>query len=109
MGFGWMLLRMTLILAAVCALAYAFLRWGVKRLVPFDPDKSGHLQMMERLPVGPKRAILVVRAGGEYILVGSSEAGFERLARLNPDAWHELDGALDAVDESGELPQQPES
>lgn len=95
MEFGWMLLRMLLILGAVCALAYALLRWGVKRIVPFDPNKAGRLELVERLATGPKRTILVVRAGEEYILVGSSEAGFERLARLEPDTWREMDGELE--------------
>ena len=89
MEFGWMLLQMFVVLGAVCALAYVLLRWGVKRLVAFDPDRAGRLQMVERLAVGPKRAILVVRAGDEFILVGSSETGFERLARLDAEAWEE--------------------
>lgn len=94
MEFGWMFLRMIAVLAAVCALAFVMLRWGLRRFVPFDPSRSGRLEVVERLAVGPKRSILAVRAGREFLLVGSSEAGFELLGPLDADGWEEKDGDL---------------
>ena len=98
MDMSWMLLRMILVLGAVCALAYVVLRWGVKRLVTFDPARGRGLEVVERLGIAPKRSLLVVRTGGEYWLVGSSEAGLEMLGKLDAEAWAEYDpGGSDEV------------
>lgn len=87
MDYGWMLLRMIAVLAAVCALAWVFLRWGLRRMAPLDSDRTARLEVVDRLGVGPKRSILVVRAGDEYWLVGSSEAGLQQLGRLDAQSW----------------------
>ena len=89
MEYGWMLLRMVAVLAAVCGLAYVILRWGLRRFAPFDPDQTGRLEVVERLGVAPKQSLLVVRAGDEYLLIGCSESGFERLGRLRREDWTE--------------------
>lgn len=90
MDYGWMLVRMVLVLAAVCALAYGLLRWGLRRLAPMQNAESANLEVVEQLGVGPKRSIMVVRAGDDYLLVGCSEAGFEALGRLDPEGFDDL-------------------
>lgn len=87
MDYGWMLLRMIGVLAAVCGLAWVLLRWGLKRLSPYQPESAGRLEVVEQLPVGSKRSLMVVRAGREYWLVGASESGLEQIGRLDPAAW----------------------
>lgn len=97
MDFGWMFVRMLVVLAAVCGLAFVVLKWGLRRFVPLDSEQSGRLEVIERLAVGPKRSILVVRAGQDFLLVGSSESGFEMLGQLDDADWRESaaeDGAL---------------
>ena len=87
MDYGWMLVRMFLVLGAICALAWVLLRWCFKRLAPTQVDQQGSLEVVDRLGVGSGRVILVVRAGEEYLLVGSSEAGLERLGRLDAEGF----------------------
>ncbi len=110
MDYGWMLVRMVLVLGAVCALAWVLLRWGLKRLAPMQGDQQGNLEVVDRLGVGSGRAILVVRAGEEYLLVGSSEAGLERLGRLEADGFSdgtdgEPGGAEEVQAEETSLPK----
>ena len=95
MDYGWMLLRMMGVLAAVCALAFVVLRWGLKRMAPFDADGAGRLEVVERLGLGPKQSLLVVRAGEQYLLVGISEGGFEPLGTLDAGDWQESNEPLD--------------
>lgn len=96
MEYGWTMLRMIVVLMAVCALAYGMLRWGLRRFAPFDPDHDGRLEVVERLGVGPKQAVMVVRAGDSYWLVGTSESGMDRLGKIEPDEWEGIEGELDA-------------
>lgn len=91
MEYGWILLRMVAVLAAVCGLAYVFLRWGVRHLSPFDPTEEGRLDIEERLSVGPKQTLLVVRAGDRRWLIGASPAGFEKLGELDAEQWEAKD------------------
>lgn len=87
MEYGWILLRTTAVLVAVCALAYASLRWGLQRYANFQPQGPRRLEVVERLGVGPKRALLVVRTADQVWLVGSSEGGLQALGQLEPTAW----------------------
>lgn len=89
MDYGWMLLRMVVVLAAVCGLAWVLLRWGLKRLSPADPGASGRLEVVERLPVGADQSLMVVRTGDQYWLIGVSNAGIDRLGQLDPSAWRD--------------------
>ena len=95
MEYGWMMLRMLAVLAAVCALAYGLLRLGLRRFAPFNPSAQGRLEVVDRLGVAPKQSLLVVRTGGQFWLVGSSEAGLQMLGELDADPWRERDGDLD--------------
>ena len=96
MEYGWILLRMIAVLAAVCGLAYVLLKWGVRRLVPIDPRRSGRLEVVERLGMAPKQSLFVIRAGDQYWLVASSESGLELLAELDSDLWHVEKSAEDS-------------
>ena len=41
------------------------------------------MEVVSRLPVEPRRSILVVRIGERHMVVGSSEAGFTKLGELD--------------------------
>mgnify|MGYP006300920393 CR=1 FL=1 len=88
--FGSMLIEMLLVLAAVCLLAYAVLRWGVGKLVGGDTTSDGPIEILERQPLGPDRSIVVVRIGSKTLVVGSSEAGMTRLGELDGEDLEEF-------------------
>ena len=102
MEYGWMLLRMIAVLGAVCALAYVSLRWGLQRYVKSQPGSRGRMEVVDRLGIGPRRSLLVVRAGEQFWLVGSSESGLAMLGELEADNW-QLSEESEALDGAQEL------
>ena len=63
--------------------AYFFTRWAGQNMGGglFDL-RSGQLQVLDRAALGRDQALLVVKAGQRYLLLGSSTAGVTLLAEL---------------------------
>ena len=53
---------------------------------------SGRLRVVERVALGPDRALVLVRAGGRVFLVGSAPQQLTLLAELDADAFPESGG-----------------
>jgi flagellar biogenesis protein FliO len=84
MGYGALLARMMLMLGVVCLLAVLSLRWGLKRYVnPASQNQA--LAVVARLPVEPRRTLLVVRVASRHLLIASSETGFTALGELSAE------------------------
>lgn len=80
MEVGLLFFRMILILAAVCALAAITLKWGLRRFLPHAHRRPGGLlEVEERLALGPKQSIYVLRVGSQRHVIASSEAGIHAL------------------------------
>lgn len=77
-------------LLAVCALAFAIL-YGARRLGIGRP--RGPIELVGLLPLDARRAIYLVKVGGQVIVVGASEAGLTRLGELSSAAVRELPAA----------------
>lgn len=104
---GWfgLLGRTLLVLAGVCALAYTLLKWGVGRLVGGDGATGGTLEVVERCPLSPDRAVVLLRVGDRGLIVGDSEAGLAKLdelttmeaviAGISTPAWERFDTPRD--------------
>jgi flagellar biogenesis protein FliO len=75
-GYGTFLLETLLILAGVCVLAWAVIRFGLRRLyaAPQAPG-GGPLRVIARLPLEPRRTVYIIEAGGKTLLVGAAESG----------------------------------
>jgi len=91
-GHAWVLLKMVFVLAGVCLLAFASLKWGLKRFVAPDGARSG-MRVVTRLPIEPRRSILVVRVGPRHLVLGSSEAGIQPLGELSAEEAEALERA----------------
>lgn len=73
-GYGWLLLRALLALAAVCLLAYVVLRFLSRRV--YGTAAGGQLmRVVARLPLEPRRTLYLVEVAGRYLLVGLGENG----------------------------------
>lgn len=85
LGLGWALLRTVLVLGAVIALAYLTLNVGLRRLLGIRATPSGRslVTVLERVPLDPKRALFVVKAANEVLLIGGSETSLELITRLD--------------------------
>ena len=84
-GGAAVLLRLVLVLGGVCLLAFVTLKWGLKRFVSPNATPGGGMRVIARLPVEPRRSILVVRVANRVLVLGSTEAGFESLGELGPE------------------------
>ncbi len=84
-GYGWYLLQTLLALAAVCALAWVVLRWGVKRLYGAG-SASGRVKVLERILLDPRRTLYLVEVGGKVLLLGAGEGPMTNLAEIDPKA-----------------------
>lgn len=85
------LLGIILVLLLVLGGCYLFTRWAGTGLGGrFGAGGGGaRMKVVERLPVGRDQALMVVRLGERYFLLGSSSSGFSLLAELT-----EEEGAL---------------
>lgn len=90
--------EMVTVLAAVCLLAYLLLAKALPRLLRVPMPTASHrlLSVVDRLPLDPKRSILVVAMGEQHFLVGSSEEGLSLLARLDAGDVREATAAAEA-------------
>ncbi len=86
------LIQTVFMLVAVCALAYLVLGKLVPRLLGMTAagrralvatPSQGVLHVVDRLPLDPRRSLMVVRVGDEHFLVGLAEQSMTMLARLD--------------------------
>ncbi len=84
-SFARMLLQTTLSLVFVALLAVVVLR--VAGRAGLGRARTAKLEVLERLPVAPRQAILAVRAHDRVLLVGQSPAGLSRLGEVAAARW----------------------
>ncbi len=87
LGLGWLLLRTLVVLGIVVASIYLTLNYGLRRLMGIKGMPSGRatvVQVIERIPLDQKRALFVVKAAGEYLLVGGGEGSLSLVTKLDP-------------------------
>jgi len=92
-GSGFM--RLAIGLVVVLALIFA-IRWVVRRAGSAKlPTGNGKLSVVATTPLGPNRAVHLIRIGSELVLVGSSEQGVRSLRVYNAAEAAELSAQLD--------------
>ena len=81
------------VILLVLAGAWLFTRWAGQNLGGglFAAGRGGRLQVLDRTVLGRDQAVLVVRAGQRYLLLGSTPAGLTLLAELTPEEGKEWD------------------
>jgi flagellar protein FliO/FliZ len=83
---AYLLFKTLVVLGIVVAIIYLTLNVGARRLLQLAPSSAGLVQVVERLPLDAKKSLFVVSVAGEYLLVGSTEAGLSLLSKLPADA-----------------------
>jgi flagellar protein FliO/FliZ len=78
-SYAGYLLETLLTLVVVCGAAFAVL-YGARKLGVGRP--SGPITLAGQLPLDGRRAIYLVRVGGQVIIVGASEAGLTKLGEV---------------------------
>ena len=81
-SYGGILLRMILGLGAVCAIAFIALKWGLQRALM--GKRGDHpIRVLARLPVEPRRSMMIIQVASRTLVIGASEAGMELVAELH--------------------------
>jgi flagellar protein FliO/FliZ len=105
-SFGAQILQMVLMLGAVVAFAYLVLGKLLPRVMGMSATgrrammaapSRGVVEVIDRLPLDPRRSLMVVRVGEECFLVGLSGEGMTLLSRLD-------DSKMELPAERGEAP-----
>jgi len=84
-GFGALLLETTLILIALCILAYITLRFVSRRML--KAPSGGKLELLARLALDTRRSACVVRAGSKILLLGVGDGDVRLISELDPEEW----------------------
>lgn len=80
--YGATLFRLAIVLVGVCTLAWASLRWGLRR---YHPGSTGPVHVRARVPVEPRRSILLVEVGEKVFVVASTEHGMQSLGTMKAE------------------------
>lgn len=87
-SLGWTLFRTVVVLGLVLGIIYLTLNYGLRRLMGLRPVGGGGREplvaVMERIPLDPKRSMFVLKAAGEYLLVGGGEGSLNLICKLDP-------------------------
>lgn len=86
-GLGVQLIKTMFMLAVVVGMIYLTLNFGLRKLMGLKGTPlggaGGVVSIIERIPLEQRRTMFVVRAAGEYLLIGTSEGGMTTLAKLD--------------------------
>jgi flagellar biosynthetic protein FliO len=76
-----------LVLAIAGGAGWAIKRAGLRRFAP--GGRGRHLQLIETVAVGPRRAVSLVRVGEQVLVIGQSEQSLTHLATMAATALGE--------------------
>lgn len=85
-SMGFLLFRTLIVLGMVVMMAYVSLNWGLRKMLGLKAPSAGTgsvLSVIERVPLDQRRSLFVVKAAGEYLLVGGSEGSLGLISKLD--------------------------
>lgn len=98
MSVGWTLVRTMAVLGIVVALAWLTLNVGLRRLMGIKPVVGTPVvNVLERVALDQKRALFVVEAAGEVLLIGGGEGALSLLTKLDRSEIDRLQQARPGV------------
>jgi flagellar protein FliO/FliZ len=79
------LVRTIVVLGLVLMIVWLSLNFGLRRLMGLKGPMGGTsvVTVLERIPLDQKRALFVVKAAGEYLLLGSGEGNLSLVSKLD--------------------------
>lgn len=84
LSLGWTLVRTMVVLVMVVVLAWLVLNVGLRKLMGIRPALgSSVVRVLERVTLDQKRALFVVEAAGEVLLIGGGEGALALIAKLD--------------------------
>jgi flagellar biogenesis protein FliO len=74
--------RLLMMLGFIAAAGVGIWYFFKKMNTPWTGTKNGHLQLVETMHLGPRKAIHIIRAGQKRLLISNSNEGIRLLADL---------------------------
>jgi flagellar protein FliO/FliZ len=92
LNLGWTLVRTFVVLGFVIMAIYVTLNFGLRRLMGISAMPRGQalVQVLERVPLDQKRAMFVVKAAGEYLLIGGGDSALALITKLDASEVEKL-------------------
>ena len=81
-GYGWALLQAAISLLGVCVLAWLVLRWASRRGLGVG-KRGTRMEVLERLPLDPRRSLHLVRVGQKVLVIGTGDGAPSVLSELS--------------------------
>lgn len=98
LSVGWTLIRTMLVLGIVIALAWLTLNVGLRRLMGIKPVVGTPVvTVLERVALDQKRALFVVEAAGEVLLIGGGDGSLSLLTKLERGQIEKLQRAREGA------------
>ena len=85
MNLFWEAVKLVVVLGIVLIAIVYVIKFGLVRLQPDYYQKKGALGIVERLPLGQKSGLFLVRAGESYFLLGATAESINMLAKVDSD------------------------
>ncbi len=105
-SFGWVFVKMMVVLCGIIAGLLILAKWLLPRLGARGAiAASSVIEVVDVARIEPRRTVYLIRVGGQFRLVGSSENGLHNLAdgALNQEAIASaLEEARQSIDAKGE-------
>ena len=85
-SIGAMLFRTLLVLGIVVMLAYISLNWGLRKLMGIKPPGTGGgvISVVERVALDQRKALFLIKAANEYLIVGGGDTGLNLITKVDP-------------------------
>lgn len=84
LGFGWLFIKMLIVLVIVCLFAIIMLKYVVPRLGLAGKMQAGkYIHLLSRLSLDPRKNLWIVRVGARHFLLGSGDGAVTKIAELD--------------------------
>ncbi len=84
-SYGFLLLQTVVALILVCVLAYVFLRYGLKWLLPRQKGSVNVMKVIDRLPLDGRRMIYLVEIGKKVLVLAATDGGISKVGELDEE------------------------
>jgi flagellar biogenesis protein FliO len=83
-SLGFALFRTVVVLGLVLMIVWFSLNFGLRRLMGLKGPMGGAsvVTVLERIPLDQKRSLFVIKAAGEYLLLGSGDGNLGLVSKL---------------------------
>lgn len=81
--FTWMFVKVILVLAFVCLIAFAVIKYVLPKASFVRQGKGSQVELIERFALEPRKSLYIVKVGSRFLLLGSSENSLNPLMELS--------------------------